>query len=231
MTVLSACQESAIDLSRNEPSSLFSTTDQFAKELRTQANRTAVAVAKAYDWQKLMAIHTLTGDGTTVSFSLPSDYDRMLVDSDLITSSFGTRICKARDANQWLDFQVNSTVIGPPGRWFIVGGAIEVRPALESGDVAKFYYIKNTIAASAAAAAQTRFQADTDTFNLPERLITLGVIWRWRASKKHEYAEDLKNFEIAMSEEVAEDKGSRTIIVGRQRMPVDAELAHPAISV
>jgi hypothetical protein len=95
MTVLSACREAAIELSQPEPSSLFSTTDDFAKELRLQANRAAVAVAKAYDWLKLKAIHTITGDGATTAFELPSDYDRMLKDTDLLTSSFGWRLNKS----------------------------------------------------------------------------------------------------------------------------------------
>lgn len=229
MTVLTACAEAAIELNQPEPSTLFSTTDQFAKELRTQANRTAVAVAKAYDWQKLLAIHTLTGDGTTTSFSLPSNYARMTKGADLLTSSFGYRLVKARDANQWLYYQINNTIIGYPGRWIIIGGAIEVLPAIADGDTVKFYYIKNTIVTGAS--AQTNFESDTDTFDLPERLITLGVVWRWRAQKRREYAEDLRNFEIALAEETATDKGSRVLVVGQQRIPVDAELAHPAIVV
>jgi hypothetical protein len=37
MTLLSVCQEAAIELSQTEPTSVFSTTDTFAKELRVQA--------------------------------------------------------------------------------------------------------------------------------------------------------------------------------------------------
>jgi hypothetical protein len=57
--------------------------------------------------------------------------------------------------------------------------------------------------------------------------LTLSIIWRWRASKRLEYAEDLKNFEIAMSEETARDKGSRILVVGAQRTPYGLRIAYP----
>lgn len=226
MTILSACQEAAIDLNQEEPSSLFSTSNQFAKEIRTQANRTAQAVAKAYDWQKLYAVHTLTGDGTATAFDLPADYDRMPKKTSLLTSSYGNSIRQATDSDQWLDFTING-VIGEPGNWIMLGGQINVRPEIATGETVKFYYIKNTMITGTADAAQATFVADTDTFDLPERLITLGVIWRWRAMKRMEYAEDMNNFEIAMAEEVASDKGSRVLTVGRQTFPYGTTTSYP----
>lgn len=227
MTVLTACAEAAIELNQSEPASLFSTTDQFAKELRTQANKTAKAVLKAYDWQKFTALKTMTGDGSTTSFALPDDYDRMPLKSNVLTSQFASPLAKARDLDQWLDFQLRPFV-GTPGFWIVLGGTMQILPALATGVTAKFYYIKNRIVAGG---TKTEFTADGDTFDLPERLITLGVIWRWRAQKRKEYAEDMRNFEIALAEEMTRDKGSRVLTVGRQRIGMDAELAHPAIVV
>jgi hypothetical protein len=74
---------------------------------------------------------------------------------------------------------------------------------------------------------KTAFDTDADTFVLPERLLTLSIIWRWRASKRMEYAEDLQNFNIAFSEECASDKGSRILIVGRQRNPYNLTNSYP----
>lgn len=231
MTVLSACAEAAIELNQTEPVTLFSTTDQFAKELRTQANKSATAIAKLYDWQALLTLKTLTGDGSSTSFSLPTDYGRMERNADLLTSSFGCKLRKTRDVNQWLDFQINTLSAVSPGYWIILGGAMQILPAIALADTVKFYYVKNTIITGAASAAQTAFLADADTFNLSERLLTLSIIWRWRAQKRKDYAEDLKNFEIALAEEITADKGSRVLTVGRQRNRIGAETAHPAIIV
>lgn len=230
MTVLTACQEAAVKLNLVEPVTLFTSTEQFDKEIRTEANETAEAVMKAYDWQKLVTLKTLTGDGSTTSFPLPVDYDRMVKDAKVLTSQFASGLTKADDLNHWLDLQINGAVT-VPGYWIVLGGAMQILPALASGVTAKFYYIKNTVVTGAAMAAQARFVADADTFNLPERLLRLGVIWRWRAQKRMEYSEDLANFETALAEETGTDKGSRTIVVGRQRTSADAEFAHPAIVV
>ena len=62
---------------------------------------------------------------------------------------------------------------------------------------------------------------------LPERLLTLGLIWRWRAQKRQEYAEDLRNYEIALSEEIGRDKGSQIIAVGAARWPGRVGTSYP----
>jgi hypothetical protein len=226
MTVLSACALAAIELNQPEPASLFSTTDKLAQELRTQANKSASAILKVYDWQRQLAVHTLTGDGTTTSFALPSDYDRMPLKAMVMSSSFSWGLRPARDLDEWLDFQIRP-FNGSPGAWIILGGAMQVLPAIDTGVTAKFYYVKNTVVTSAASAAQTGFLADADTFNLSERLLTLDIVWRWRAQKRMEYSEDMRNFEIALSEEIAKDRGPRILTVGRQRFGLDATPAYP----
>ena len=222
MTVLSACIEAAIELSQTEPTSLFSTTDKFAKELRVQANKSAVAIAKAYDWQALTKRATITGDGSDMSFPLPSDYDRMVLKTNLASSASNIDLVKATDLDQW-DYFLNHMSTTVPGYWMVLGGEVQINPAPATGVVHSYYYIsKNVVTGDKPA-----FTADADTFVLPERLLTLSIIWRWRASKRMEYAEDLQNFGIAFGEETATDKGSRVLIVGRQRTPYNLTNAYP----
>lgn len=224
MTVLSACQEAAIELSQTEPTSLFSTTDRFAKELRVQANKSAVAIMKAYDWQLLTKRATVTGDGTDMSFPLPSDYDRMAKKTNLASSASNIDLIKATDLDQWDYFQNHmSTTV--PGYWIILGGELQIMPAPGAGVVHSYYYIGKNVASGSKAA----FTQDDDAFLLPERLLTLSVIWRWRASKRLEYAEDMQNFEIAMAEETSTDKGSRILISGQQRVPYNVRTAYPGV--
>lgn len=222
MTVLSACKDAAIELSQTEPTSLFSATDQFAKELRVQANKSAVAIAKAYDWQVLTKRATITGDGTDESFPLLADYDRMTLKTNLASNASNMDLVKVRDLDQW-DYYHNHLGTTVPGYWIVLGGEVQIFPAPASGVIHSYYYIsKNVVTGDKPA-----FTADADTFVLPERLLTLSVIWRWRASKRMEYAEDMRNFEIALGEETATDKGSRVLIVGRQRVPYNARCAYP----
>jgi hypothetical protein len=222
MTVLSSCQEAAIELNQAELSTLFASTDRFAKELRIQANRSAVAIANAYDWQILTKRATITGDGSETSFAFPDDYDRMTLKTNLAGNDSNLDLVKARDLDQWDYFQ-NHPGTSTPGYWIPLGGELQVNPAPGSEIAYSYYYITKNIVSG----DKLAFTLDADTFILPERLLTLSIIWRWRASKRMEYAEDMRNFEIALSDEVKKDKGSRILVVGRQRTPYDVRVAYP----
>src|SRR5262245_43215022 len=97
MTILSVCRDAAILLSQDEPTTLFSTTDPFAKELRTIANESAAVIGEAYDWQILTKLATVTGDGSDTSFPLPDDYDRMVMKTNLAGSDSNIDLVKSRD--------------------------------------------------------------------------------------------------------------------------------------
>jgi hypothetical protein len=222
MTVLSACQSAATKLNQPRPATVYGSTTPFAQELGDLANETATAIAKAHEWQVLTKLATLTGDASTTAFALPSDYDRLPLKASLLTSQFSSPLTQARDLDEWLDLQIRP-FIGAPGYWMILGGQVQVVPAIETGVTAQFYYIGNQIASG----SKTTFTTDADTFLLPERLLTLGIVWRWKAQKGLEYAEHLKNYEIAFGEEAGRDRGMRMLSMGRRRISYGAELSYP----
>jgi hypothetical protein len=223
MSILSAAKSAATRLSQQQPTSLFATTDTFSVEIADLANETAVAIAKAHDWQALTKLATLTGDGSEIAFPLPDDYDRMLLKAKVHSIRFRTAVFRAaRDLDEWLFFNDYLTT-GTPGNWVILGGQMQIFPAMPVDETARFYYMSNQIVSG----AKTSFTLDADTFVLPERLLTLGLIWRWRSQKGMEYAEHLSNYEIALSEEISRDKGSHVITVGRQRYSSDVNFAWP----
>lgn len=64
---------------------------------------------------------------------------------------------------------------------------------------------------------KSAFTEDDDVFVLSERLLTLSLIWRWRAQKRMEYSEDLTNYETALATATANDKGARILVTGTRR--------------
>jgi hypothetical protein len=119
----------------------------------------------------------------------------------------------------------DSLLVGSPGNWIILGGAMQIFPPMPVSDSARFYYISNQIVSG----NQTEFKADNDTFVLDERLLYLGIVWRWRADKRMEYSEDLANYETAKASAMGKDKGSQIITVGRQRAARGPDIAYPAM--
>lgn len=226
MTVLSACQSAMIRLVGRRPEAIFSSTGAMEVELSDLINEVATDIAKAHDWQDLLSLETITGDGTTVNHALPTDYERMAKDGDVHAGSWDGRFARVKDTDQWLELQSFSAVANP-GFWFLIGGEMNLYPALASADTAKYYYVRNTPFLSSVGTAKTVATADTDTFVLPERLHTLGLIWRWRAQKKLDYAEDMRNYEIALSQEIGNDRGSRILRKGRATTPGNVGISYP----
>jgi hypothetical protein len=228
MSVLAAAQSAAILLVGRKPASLFST-DVLGLELGALATEAATAIAEYYDWEKLKLLKSYAGDGATVAFDLPTDYGRMLKKGKLHSSTWkNASYAQARDEDEWLYLQ-DTNISGTPGVWILLGGKLQIFAPMPVGETARHYYISNKIVAAAdgAAGSKTAFTLDADAFVLSERLLKLALIWRWRSLKRMEYSEDMTNYEIALAEEVAKDKGQRILVSGRQRVAGDVSIAYP----
>lgn len=228
MTVLAAAQAAGIVLLGRKPGSLFST-DQFGLELGQLATEAAAAIVEYYDWQKLKKLATYTGDGSTLAFNLPTDYGRMLKKGAVHSKLWQTlTFSKARDEDEWLLLQ-DINLAGTPGVWIMLGGQIQFYPAMPTTETARHYYISNKFVGTGDGqpGSKTAFTADGDNFVLSERLLKLSLIWRWRQTKRLEYSEDMTNYEIALAEEVAKDRGSKVLIVGPQRYQADVVAPYP----
>lgn len=230
MTVLSACQQAAVKLNQTSPSSVFSSTADFPAQLALAANEAAEAIVEAHDWQKLRTLATISGDASTTSFALPVDYNRMLKKAVVHSATWqGAQFFQAKDEDNWL--YINDIgITGTPGTWIILGGRFQVFPAMPVGETARFYYISSKYV-QGSGGTQTSFTADADTFLLSEKLLRLGIVWRWLSDRKMEYSEAMSNFEIALGEEIGKDKGSNILTVGRVRLPTNVNVAYPGIIV
>lgn len=225
MSVLTAANSAGIRLLGRKPGGLFST-DTFGLELGELATEAAVDIARAHDWQKLLTLATIPGDGVTIAFDLPSGYDRMPKKEQIHSATWRTaNFRKVRDLDEWIYLQ-QTAIAGTPGSWILLGGKLQIFPAMPASEAAKFYFLTNKIINGAAAAA---FTADADTFDLSERVLALALIWRWRAQKRMEYAEDMANYELALSQEIAKDRGSNVLTVGATRVPSGVMTTFPGV--
>lgn len=212
MTVLSAMQSAAIRLVGRKPPTFFGTTNQFELEIVDLLNEAATDICKSHDWQALTKTATITGNGVDASFPLPDDYDRMVLASDMASAdSWFWGYDNTPDMNTWISIQNGAYAVAAPGWWILLNNAVQFSPVPASGAVANYPYISKNFALPNAGSATTAFNADTDTFVLDERLLTLALIWRWREQKRLDVAGELGQFEKAFSEAAARDRGSRVI--------------------
>lgn len=234
MTVLEVARGVALKVGLAVPSVLYSSTAREMIELGECLNETAAMIAFdcGHDWTRLKTLATLTGDGSALSFSYPSDYRRMLKQAKLWPSAQpNTPLVHYTDTDEWLGMQVQDFQ-AVNGAWTLIGDYIEIRVAsptdpLGLADTVQFYYISTKYAADAGGTAKTSFTLDTDTFRLNERLLKLGAIYRWKDGKGQDYGEALSDYESALAEQIGNDRGSKIIAVGQPRVPFGTEYAFP----
>ena len=208
MTVLSAANSASIRVIGTNLAALFSSTDQVAVEFRDLINDVAQDIVDAHDWRDLTKIATFTGDGVTAAFNPPADFGRMaqgsyIDDPDVWLWGY----CAIPSMNEWMRRTGRAWI--SPGGWIRFGGQFHFHPA-PSGDAA-FPYVSSQWVRSEGGAPQAAFLTDSDTFVLDERLLTLGLVWRWRAQKGLDYSEDMATYELGLSQAMTWDAGARVI--------------------
>ena len=207
MAVIDALKSASLRLIGRKPDAFYGSTETFQMELADWANEVATDVAKYQDWQALTTVAELAGDGVTSLFDLPSDYDRQLQYSEVQgDTAWAWGYQGYTDLNAFL-FDQSRGFNGYPGGWIIYGGKLRFAPAPTSA--AMYPYATKNYAQAADGTPKPAFTADDDVFVLPERLLTLGLVWRWRENKKLDASGDQEAFIKALDEYAAKDKGSR----------------------
>jgi hypothetical protein len=233
MTVLQAVKDAAPWIGITVPTVLFTATDRTSVEMQAFVNETAKAIAEDFDWQRLKVLNTITGDGTEEDWDLPADYARMPKKANLWPSDEpNAPLERIEDEDRWLALDVLD--FEPvTGRWIIYGNQIHIRPAVTNTATVKHFYMSNKLVSATGSTTLTKtdFTVDTDEFFLGDRILKLGLIWRWKASKGRPYAEDMTNYNICRDNLASTDKGARVIHIGTRRIPSDVSVAYPGVIV
>lgn len=210
MSILTASQSAIARLVGRRPAAVVSSQEEMEVEITALAQEAAIDIAKANEWQALTQLATITGTGDE-SYALPADYSRMVQAMGVSSPSWPDWwFTQATSLDQWQEIKTRNFNL-EPGWWMILGGQFQTLPVLSDGNVANFYYITKDVFTDANGNPKAEITRDDDQFRLDERLLTLALIWRWKQMKQMDYAEDMRSYEIALSQEMANDKGSRVI--------------------
>jgi len=203
---------------------VFASTDQVAVEFADLANEVATDIMKSHDWRALTKVAQVVGNGG-FNYPLPPDYDRMVLGSEIDDADRWFWGYDSFDSvNEWMRFRSGTYSIVSPGGWIILGGELQFYPA--PNGTAQYPYISNQYARDASGNPASAFVSDADSFVLDNRLLTLGLIWRWNEQKGQEYSEALATYEAALSQAQARDKGARVLRTPRRYGVPGARLAY-----
>lgn len=194
------------------PSTVFLNNDATVRQFKTLSQVEGDELSRAHDWRDLKVSATMAGDGTSTDFVLPSDFDRFHPGITWWRNNTPDwpLIGPVTD-EQWLAQKAAGIQANPP-IWRFFGPLIEFYPAPPVGESYSTEYRSSFWVASAdRSKRRNRWAADTDISILPERIMVLGIIWRWKKSKGFDYAEDFRSYELAKARAGLSD-GGRPVI-------------------
>jgi hypothetical protein len=192
-------------------------TNRTMQEMVALANEMSQRIAyDTRDWSALKAAQDYIGDGVQTEFSLPANYKRMLLTTN-IWSSLNNQVPLAfiPDTDEWLRNRLANRTYSGIGEWTLLGDHLVIQPALGVGVTVSFIYLDRNCVALASGGYGDSFLADNDRFRLDERLLKLGMIWQWMANKGSPYAEPMGTYSDALANAMGHDQPA-PIIIGRQ---------------
>lgn len=228
MTFLSIVQEAAGALNQPVPNVVFGSTAGDAVLWRNLMQREGRELSERHDWQELIVQHTWTTTATVAQASaLPSDYSRLPPDPEIWDRTGNARLVGPVSSRDWQILNSSGVAGSIAGWWRIIGGVLNVYPAPTAGSTYALEYITNNFCASSGGTGQPAWVADSDTAIGKERLITLGITWRWLRAKGMSYSEEMATYEREVERTAARDRGSNIMVVGG---PSDDDLSAPTWS-
>jgi hypothetical protein len=170
-----------------------------------------------------------TGDGTTTVFTLPGDFKAFPFGGTFISSAYPTMTMPGPVNDDDLLKMKALPMSVYPSAWRRLGNSIEFYPVPQTGEKITYSYGKSSWITDSSGTPYTPavWKADTDLSVIPDELIRMGVIWRWKAAKGLEYGEEKAQFESALHDIAGQDLSEKTIYLSK--IPYnDSDIAYPA---
>lgn len=164
-------------------------------------NEAGQELVRRADWGPLRKTVTLTGTGTSADYTIASDFDRLTMGMNVIVGMKAVRGSLTPD--EW--FSLPPTA-GEPRYYHLRGKLLAFYPYPTLGtEVRVQYQSKNWVNSGAA----SKLAIDNDAAMIPESLIEMGAIWRWRRHVGKDFADHLAEFEAAFVDGARNDSAVR----------------------
>lgn len=214
-TALAIVRSVAPRLGIATPNTATGSTDVQIQQLLALVNEEGQELAARHDWQEL--IYPVTFSAVAVQAqgyitSLIADnlgalsYRKILNDT-LWNLTKRVRICGPLTAPQFNLATAAATATGPWSEYRIRSGVLLLYPVPDAGDQIRFEFVTDSwIISGAGDSRKAAFTADDDICQLDARLVELGTIWRWKAAKGLDYAQNYQNYENAVLDAMTGNK-------------------------
>lgn len=222
MSLLSTLQQAMPLCGISAPAQAVSSTDPTVQKFVAFAQDIGDELRERFLWRNLNIAGTITGDGTTTLFALPADWGALSPGQQFFSSLYPTLPIYGPVTNEQLAQMKSAPSFPTRPVWRIIGGTLEMWPALGAGEVVTFnYYSTNWIANAAGTQRQASFLLDSDFSMIDEIVLRRGLIWRWKASKGLDYAEDFRRYETSLNRAAGREDAERIVRMSSPALDLD----------
>ena len=213
MSLLTIVQSVCPRVGLPRPTSAAGNPDPQIQQIVELANEEGQELAARHPWQALMKEATFTTVATEVQgniFTIAGADFRYILNETIWNRSQRRPVFGPKSPADWQMLKA-AFVNGPWNQYRIRGNNILFTPVPAAGQSCYFEFISAYWAAADGVGYADAWSMDTDTALLNERIMALGVVWRWRAAKGLEYAEDFAKYERDVQDAMARDGGKPTL--------------------
>ena len=203
------------------PASVISSLDQRVRQLLSLANRegqelaTGDSVNRACFWSALdteATFTTLAAETQGAIQTLMPGFRR------LITDTMWNRTLRQKvpiiTPQAWQQLKAGNTTTAYPYFRFLGKNLLFTPTPTAAQTIGVEYHSKNWCENAAGTLTYSAWAADTDVGLLPEDIMRQGIVWRWKASKNFDYAEDYRTYQTIVLNALANDGGSPKLQMG-----------------
>lgn len=181
-------------------------TDLIVQQILELSNEEGQELAARYQWTGLVKEASFTTVGVENQGALGTIAPGMkfIINDTIWNRSLRRPVFGPRTPPQWQQ-QKAININGPWNTFRIEGSNILFNPIPAVGHSCYFEFITGNWISLNAGGTGASWVNDADTSLLDEQLIALGTIWRWKAAKGLDYAEDFNKYEKRVLDAIGRD--------------------------
>lgn len=213
MSLLTIIQSAAVRIGVPSPQSVVGNTDPSVAALLEFANEEGQELASRTNWETLTKEHSFTTIAATVQASaIPPDFDRFVKDT-MFNRTSQQRVYGPVSAEAWQKEKASVVAAAIRNFFRIRGGDLLLTPNPPAGQEVYYEYVsKNWVSGDKSA-----MDADTDESLLPEKLIVLGIRWRFKKDRGIAYDQDYITYQNEVAKVIGRDGGAPNLTLGNTR--------------
>ena len=210
MTLLTIVQDACNEIGIAAPNSVYGSTDRTAKQMLALSNRSGKQLANRFAWQEM----TIEATHTTIAAELQGSVESILPGFNwYLYETMWNRTNRnvlwgPLFPSEW-QFLKASNITGPFPEFRIRNKNLYMLPAPAAGQTIGLEYISRYWCETSIGVDKEKWSSDTDVGILPEDMLTIDLIWRFKAAKGLDYAEDMRQAEIYINNAMARSGARR----------------------